>query len=136
MSDNKDFNIVDLSKPGERNKAYGFNDDNTNIKSKDDLPLRMVTEQTKDAIIARMEATYRKILNVNKELKRQGSSEVLRVADVLENIPVSNIFRLVFAEAWNNDEMMFKLKGKVGELDSRLIEGLSRVNLKVVKVEK
>lgn len=99
----------------------------------DEIAMHSVKEDAKDAIVNRMESLYHKVISCNNALRKQGSNEVMRVADVLSKIEVKNLFRMVAIEAWRNDEMIDRLKIRVGEIDTRILEGLSELEKPVKK---
>jgi len=99
----------------------------------DEIAMHAVKDDAKNAILNRMESLYKKVVSCNKALKSQGSDDIMRVADVLEKIEEKNLFRMVTIEAWRDDEMIERLKGRVGEIDYRLLEGLSQIAKAVKK---
>jgi hypothetical protein len=93
----------------------------------DEIAMHSVKEDAKEAILSRMESLYNKVVSCNKALKKQGKNETMRIADVLEKIEVKNLFRIVAIEAWKDEGMIERLKVRVGEIDSVLLEGLSEI---------
>lgn len=99
----------------------------------DEIAMHSVKEDAKEAIVNRMASLYKKVVACNVALKKQGSSEIMRIADILEKIEVTNLFRMVTIEAWKDDGMIEKLKSKVGEVDHRLLDGISQIAKPVKK---
>jgi len=93
----------------------------------DEIAMTSVKEDAKEAIVNRMVSLYNKVVLCNNELKKQGSQDIMRVADVLGKIEVTNLFRMVTIEAWRDSDMISRLQNRIGRVDPLLLEGLSQI---------
>lgn len=101
------------------------------IKKIESITLDSVTDDMKQLVIRRMASIYTRVVSINEMLEERGEKKRIRIVDVLDKIKVDNIFRLIVALSFKDDNMICKMFELTGDTFNRtVLEGLNEYTYK------